>query len=242
MAASELSKGEEVGRSAFARMTAAIYWGMVLEVMFIIATSPGLVATFFLSPDLSNLPLFAVCALPVGPALSGLVFAWRRRAFDLDLAPAARFWRGYKLNFVDVMKWWVPFLALVAAGSLVATNLSLTFLPDGAVWVFLVLGILAALWEAHMLIMTSAFSFRTRDASRLAVYFFFRCFPATLAYLSLLVVCFALTYLFGAWLPILAGSILSAMYVRAARTEMWLATDQFTTHDDTEETEEDSDE
>jgi len=236
MAASELSKGEEVGKSAFARVTAAIYWALILEVMFIVATSPGLVASFFLSPDLGNLPLFAACLLPVGPAVSGLVFAWRRRAFDLDLNPAPRFWRGYKLNFVDVMKWWVPFLILVAAGSFVATHLSLTFLPENSVWLFLVLGVLAALWAAHMLIITSVFSFRTRDAARLSVYFFFRCFPATLLYLSLLVVCFALTYMFGAWLPVLAGSVLSAMYVRAARTEMWLATDQFTAHGETGET------
>ena len=240
MAASELSKGEEVGRSAFARMTAMIYWVIVLEIMFLVATSPGLIASFFVSADLSNFPLFVACLLPVGPALSGLVYSWRRRAIELDLSPAPRFWRGYRLNFVDVMKWWVPFLILVAMGGFVATHLSLTFLSESSVWLFVVLGVLAALWAAHMLILTSVFSFRTRDAARLAVYFFFRCFSTTLLYLSLLVVCFALTYLVGMWLPVLAGSIFSAMYVRAAHTEIYLATDQFTLHE--EDSEDESDE
>ena len=237
MADSELSKGEEIGRSAFARMTAMIYWAIVLEIMFIAATSPGLIASFFLPPDLSNLPLFAVCLLPFGPALSALVFAWRRRSIDPDLSPASRFWRGYRLNFADVMKWWVPFLILIVLGSFVATHLSLTFLPEGSVWLFAVLGVLACLWAGHMFILTSVFSFRTRDAARLSVYFFFRCFPATLLYLSLLVVCFALTYLVGVWLPVLCGSILAAMYVRAAHTEMYLATEQFTPHPEVEEDE-----
>ena len=240
MAASELSKGEEVGKSAFGRMTAMIYWIVVLEIMFLVTISPGLIVSFFLSPDLSNLPLFAVCMLPVGPSLSALVFAWRRRQMDLDLSPASRFWRGYRINIVDVLKWWVPFLILVGLGSFVATHLSLTFLPEGSVWIFIVLGVLACLWAAHMFIVTSIFSFRTRDAARLSVYFFFRCFPATLLYLSLLVVCFALTYLVGIWLPVLTGSILAAMYVRAAHVEMYLVTDQFTPHE--EESEDDDSE
>jgi len=241
MAASELSKGEEVGKSAFARVTAMIYWVLVLEIMFLVTVSPGLIASFFLPPDLSNLPLFAVCLLPFGPSLSALVFAWRRRQFELDLSPAARFWRGYRINLVDVLKWWVPFLILIALGSFVATHLEFTFLPEGSVWLFVVLGVLACLWAGHMFIVTSVFSFRTRDAARLSIYFFFRCFPATLLYLSLLVVCFALTYLVGIWLPVLCGSILAAMYVRAAHVEMYLVTDQFTPHEEDSEDESDED-
>jgi len=243
MAASDLSRGEEVGRSAFARVTAMIYCFIILELVFLVAISPSLVAIFFLSPEFNNLPLFIICALPVGPALSGVVFALRRRSLEgPDLSPAAHFWRGYRLNFKDVLRWWAPFLILCALGSFVAINLSLTFLPDSAVWVFIALGVLAALWAGHMLILTSAFSFRTRDAARLAGYFFFRCFPATLVYLSLLVVCFALTYLVSMWVPIIVASLLSAMYVRASTSTMDITTEQFTAHEEDAATDEPTDE
>ena len=228
MAASELSKGAEVGKSTFARVTAMVYWLIMLEVMFLLFTAPGWVATLFLAADSSNIPLYVACLLPLGPAVAALVFAWRRRELEgPDLAPARRFWRGYRLNFGDVLRWWAPFLALVAAGGFVAVNLPLIGLPAGLAWVFVGLGALAGLWAAHMLVMTAVFSFRTRDASRLAIHFFFRCFPATLLFLSLLVVCFACTYLVGTWLPILAGSVLSQMYVRAAAKEMDIVTAEF---------------
>jgi len=234
MAASELSKGAEVGKSAFARVTAMIYWLIMLEIMFIVFTSPGWVASLFLASVSSNVPLFVICLLPVGPAVAAMVFAWRRRQLEgPDLSPVARFWRGYRLNFADVLKWWVPLLIVVALGGFVAVNIRLTFLPAGMVWVFIGLGVLVGLWACHMLILTSVFSFRTRDAARLSMFFFFRCFPATLLYLSLLVICFGLTYLVGMWLPILVASILSTMYVRAAAATMSIATDRFIASVDT---------
>ena len=228
MAASELSKGAEVGKSTFARVTAMIYWLIMLEVMFVIFTAPGWVASLFLDDDPSNIPLFIACLLPVGPAVAAMVFAWRRRELEgPDLAPARRFWRGYRLNFADVLRWWVPFLVLVAVGGFVATNLHMINLPAGLIWIFVGLGVLAALWAAHMLVLTAAFSFRTRDTSRLAIHFFFRCFPATLLFLSLLVICFISSYLVGIWLPILAASVLSQMYVRAAAKEFDIVTAEF---------------
>ncbi|MDR2973309.1 MAG: hypothetical protein LBV00_01150 [Propionibacteriaceae bacterium] len=236
MAASELSQGQEVGRSGFARVTAMIYWVMVLTFMFALTTAPGWVVSLFLAPDPSNLPWFVACLVPVGPALAALVFAWRRRDIEgPDLAPAVRFWRGYRLNLVDVLRWWAPYLAVLAVGGFVATNLHRLALPTGSVWFFIGLGAISALWAGHMIILTAAFSFRARDAARLGLYFFFHCFRATLLYLSLLIIVFACTYFVGMWLPVALSAILALFYVRAAGPMMTQVTAQFVAPDEVDD-------
>ncbi|MDR2929472.1 MAG: hypothetical protein LBV06_00975 [Propionibacteriaceae bacterium] len=229
MSDSELLNGAEVGRSAFARITAMIYWVIVLTVLFGLVAAPGWVASLFIAPDPSNWPLFMACLLPVGPGVSAMVFAWRRRALEgPDLSPAARFFRGYRLNAVDVLRWWAPYLIVVALGGFVAANIGLTGLPTGLVWVLVALGFLSALWAGHMMILTSVFSFRTRDAARLSLFCSVRCVGVTLLFASLIVVCVAATALIGMWAPLLFAGVLAAMYVRAAAPAMTLVTEQFT--------------
>ena len=51
--------------------------------------APGLVVLLLLDRDGSNVPLFAVCAVPLGPAVSAAVYALHRRHSDLaDLRTA----------------------------------------------------------------------------------------------------------------------------------------------------------
>ena len=72
---------------------------------------PGLIPLVLLDRDPSNLPLVALCLVPLGPALSAMLFALRHRSRDLtDLHPAAAFWRGYRLNVWPVLRLWVPWL------------------------------------------------------------------------------------------------------------------------------------
>ena len=59
-------------------------------------------AVLLLDRDPSNAALVAALCVPVGPALSAALFAWRVFRDDRDLAPARHFWRGYRLNAVDV--------------------------------------------------------------------------------------------------------------------------------------------
>ncbi|MDR2895198.1 MAG: hypothetical protein LBV30_00865 [Propionibacteriaceae bacterium] len=233
---SELLRGAEVGSSSFARLTAWLYWLMVLGVLFCLTTAPGWVISLFLGSDPSNLPYFFLCLLPFGPSVAALLFAWRRREMEgFDLRPARRFWRGYKLNALDVLRWWLPYLLLVALGSYVATHLDGTIFPLSLNWVMVGIGVVSALWAGHAMVVTALFSFRTRDVARLGAFLFIRRFPVTLLYLSLLAVVFATTYLSGIWLPLIASSVLSLLYYQSSRSAVDIITNQFVKADATED-------
>src|SRR5262245_43481862 len=90
------------GEGPFSRAAALIYTVLVVDGLLIITALPGLVPLVLLEGDASNIPLAAACALPLGPSLAAALYAMNRRSNDIaDLHPAAAFWRGYRLNFLD---------------------------------------------------------------------------------------------------------------------------------------------
>src|SRR3712207_5924688 len=89
----------QFGEGPLSRAAAFVYTLLVIEVLLVVTSLPGIVPLLLLQRDASNVPLAALCAVPFGPALSAAVFALRHRRLDLtDLKPAIAFWRGYRLN------------------------------------------------------------------------------------------------------------------------------------------------
>ncbi|TMR25323.1 DUF624 domain-containing protein [Nonomuraea turkmeniaca] len=186
---SEVTAGRRFGEGPLSRASALIYTLLVVEGMFLVAAAPGLVALPLLGQDVSNVPLAALCALPLGPALSAALYALRHRSRDLtDLHPAAAFWRGYKANVRGVLKIWIPWLAGVAIIGMNFANFAAAGVPG---WWAVLLGLVAVaamLWVANALVIASLFEFRAVDVARLAAYFLMRHPKATLGNVPLLVV------------------------------------------------------
>jgi hypothetical protein len=147
----------------------------VVQACVLVTAAPAVLLPVLLDRDASNVPLLAVAAVPLGPALSAALYALRHRGHDLtDLSPARTFWRGYRLNARAVLKLWLPWLAWAAvAGTSLAH-------PEGAGvprWWHAALVTLAAgslLWQANALVIASLYEFRTRDTARLAAWFLIR--------------------------------------------------------------------
>jgi len=179
-------------RGVLGRLTGAVYWFLLVEVCFLLAALPGFVGILLLDRSPSNLPLYALCALPVAPAFSAAMsaIAARSRADDLSVWP--RYWRAYRQNVGDVLWVWVPTLAAatvlgitIAFGS--AAGVDGFFV--GAAVVFLVV---LAVWSSHALVIASLFRFRARDVARLALYYLAARPLVTLGALSYLVLAVAL--------------------------------------------------
>jgi uncharacterized membrane protein YesL len=177
------------GEGPLSRASAMIYTLLVVEVLVVVAILPGLVPLMLLDRDASNLPLAAICAIPVGPALSAALFALRHRRLDLtDLAPAKAFWRGYKANFAGALQIWVPLLVWL---TILAVNLSHRAQAGISIWwaaLMVVIAAVAALWGMNALVITSLFSFRARDIARLSLYYLGRTKGVMLGNLCLLIV------------------------------------------------------
>ncbi|MET7423527.1 hypothetical protein [Dactylosporangium sp. NPDC005555] len=160
------------GTGPLSRVAARTYTLLVVEALFAAATAPGLALLVVLGRDAGDIPLAAVAALPVGPALSAALFALHRQPADLtDLHPAAAFLRGYRLNALGALRIWAPLLAVLTVVAVVLAHRSAAGVP--AWWLALLVALAAAatLVAVTALVIVSLFVFRPGDVLRLAVHF-----------------------------------------------------------------------
>jgi len=172
---SEKAATREFGTGPLSRVSALVYALLVTEGLFLLTTVPGLVPLLLLDRDASNLPLDALCLVPVGPAASAALFALHRRQSDLgDLHPAATFWRGYRLNAAGALKVFVPWLVILTMVAMTLAHRHAARLPGWWLVLLVVITVAATLWLVNALVITSLFAFRTVDIARLATWFLSR--------------------------------------------------------------------
>ncbi|MFY1636440.1 DUF624 domain-containing protein [Solwaraspora sp. WMMB335] len=208
----------QFGDGPLSRAAAIVYRLLVVELLLLAGVLPGLVPAVLLARDPSNIPFYAACAIPIGPALSAALYAIAAHRPDLtDLHPAADFWRGYRTNLGGVLRIWLP---LLAGSAVIAINLAYFTAAGVPGWwaVLLVcVAVGAAAWGGNALVITSLFRFRSRDVARLAAYFLTRTPGATLGVLALLVVAAAITAYASEAVLALAGSVLALLLLRTSR-------------------------
>ena len=217
------------GEGPLARAAALIYTLMVVEGLLLLTTVPGLVPLFLLDRDASNIPLAALCLLPVGPAVCAVVYALHRRQADLtDLTPAVAFWRGYRLNLGGALRIWVPALAWLAVIGIGVTRRAAIGLPGWWAALLVAFAAVATLWVANALVITSLFAFRPIDVARLAAYFLGRTKAVTLGNLCLLVCAVALVAVASEAVLALVGVVFAAFLLRIGQPRIALVTEEFT--------------
>jgi hypothetical protein len=217
------------GAGPLSRAAALIHTLVTVEVLLLAAASPGLAGLFLLGPDPSNLPLAAVCFLPLGPALSAAVYALHHRSRDLtDLHPARTYWRGWRLNALPSLRLWAPLLGWLTIVAFTLSHFSATGLPGWWAVLLGLIGLGSLLWGAHALVLCSLFTFRTRDTARLAAYFLVRRGRATLAAGSLLVLAGGMTALLTEALPALLAAPLLLSLLHSSRPVIAETQEDFT--------------
>ncbi len=208
----------QFGEGPLSRAVALIYSLLVTEILLVLTTLPGLVPMFLLDRDASNLPLVAICALPLGPAVSAALYTLRHHRPDLaDLRPAALFWQGYRANFRPVLGIWVPWLVWL---TIVAVNLSHLAAASVPGWWGVLLALVAlgvTLWGTSALVITSLFSFRLRDVARLAAHFLGATPGVTLGIACLLVLAAGIIWVASEAVLGLLGSVLVLALLHTCR-------------------------
>lgn len=225
------SRGPESrwGEGTLARVSALVYTMLVVEFCFLLTTLPGLIPLVLLERDPSNLPLVALCLVPLGPALSAVLFALRHRSRDLtDLHPAAAFWRGYRLNLGPVLRLWVPWLV---AMTIIAVNLAyfdVSGLPGWWAVLLVIVAVGVTLWVINALVITSLFAFRARDVARLAAHFLARTFGATAGNACLLIVAVGVVFYASEAVLVLLAWAFGQFLLLNNRSTIAEVTDRFT--------------
>lgn len=213
-------------RSVFTALTEGVYWFVVIDVLLVLACAPTVLAWGLLTPDASRVMALVLATLPVAPAVSAALHAWRARSTDSDLVPASRFLRGYRATVVDSLKLALPatvILAVLSANISYGKVLGTASLSSA----FLVLGVLVLLVLVRALTISSQFTFRFVDVLRLAVFTLFARPLSTLALLSLGVLTVGLTFVVGGFALLLTGSLLTFALWNSERPVSRLLTEQF---------------
>ncbi len=182
-----MAERREFGDGPLGRAANAIYWYLVVELLLVLTSLPGLVALALLDRSPGNVPFAVLCLLPLGPAASAGLFALRDRATADALTPASSFWRGYRLNWADVLRVWAPALVVLGILGFSLANLGASGVPTWYAPVLLVIGAGLLLWTVNVLVIVSFFGFRARDSARLAAHYLAARPLVTLGNLSLLV-------------------------------------------------------
>ncbi|AWS43412.1 DUF624 domain-containing protein [Streptosporangium sp. 'caverna'] len=225
----DTTAGRRFGEGPLSRASALVYTLLVVELLLLTATLPGLVGLVLLDRDAANVPLAALCLLPAGPALSAALYALHHRRLDLtDLHPAAAFWRGYRANAREVLKLWVPWLVWLAVIGSNLANFVASGVPGWWGVLSVIIALAATLWVANALVITSLFTFRARDAARLAAYFLTRSPRGSLGNAGLLVVAAGITLVATEVASALLASVLASMLLLNSRSMIAEVRDRFT--------------
>ncbi|MFG1902891.1 hypothetical protein ACQP0I_15420 [Micromonospora carbonacea] len=219
----------QFGEGPLSRSAARVYTLLVVELLLLLACLPGLVPLVLLDADASNIPLYAACALPLGPALSAALYALHHQRPDLtDLRPAAAFRRGYRANLAGVLRIWVPLLALLTVVAVNLAHLDVAGVPRW--WAVPLVGVaaLAALVGVNALVITSLFAFRARDVARLALHFTVRAPGVGIGTALVLVAGAAVTAVTSEAVLALAGSVCALALLRVAAPMVETIREEFT--------------
>ncbi|MEU1245037.1 DUF624 domain-containing protein [Micromonospora parva] len=220
----------QFGDGPLSRITSRVYILLVVELLLLLTTVPGLLPLLLLDRDPSNLPLVALLLVPVGPALSAALYVLRHQRTDLtDLRPAAVFWRGYRANAFGVLRIWVPTLLWLAV---LALNLAYRDAVGLATWwtvPLVLIAVAVTLGAANALVITSLFDFRTRDVLRLAVHFLVRTPAVTVGNVLLLAAAAGVTAVLSEAVLTLLASIAALAFLRVSEPMIHLIRKEFTT-------------
>jgi uncharacterized membrane protein YesL len=215
---SDAATRSSFGTGPLSRAAALVYTLLVVEFMFLLTAAPGLVLLVLLERDASNIPLAAVCALPLGPALAAALYAMHHRSRDLtELSPASAFWRGYRANARGALQIWVPWLALLTIIGVNLANFAAAAVPGWWAVLLVLIAVAATLWTADALVITSLFAFRVRDVARLSVYFLVRAPGVTVGLACLLFLAAGVTVVTSEAVLMLLGSVFAAAVVVTCR-------------------------
>ena len=216
------------GEGLLSRTATVVYWFLVIEALVLLTTAPALAAVVFLAGGRGNAPLIGLCFVPVAPALSAAVFAWRVFLTERDLSPAEHFRRGYRLNWRDVLRWWVPTLAVLTLIGFTLANLDLAGVPAGYGVALLLVAAAVLLWAAPALVLSSTLSLRTRDLVRLAAFYLGARPAVTFGVLSLLVAAAGIVVLTSDWVLVLVASPATLLLLRTTEPVLRDAAERFT--------------
>ncbi|MEU2202344.1 glycosyltransferase [Isoptericola sp. NPDC019482] len=207
----------EFGEGVLGRVTARVYWYLVVGVLVALGCVPSLVLLALLDRSTGNALLVPLCLVPAAPFLAAGIFALHARAGADEPVPGRTFVRGLRLSWLDALRLWVPAMAVLGVVLTSVVHRGAAGISVAYAVVLGVVGLVVLLWAVQALLLASLFSFRARDVARLSVYYLGRRPGVTVGLLALVVVAGGVVWLAGELVLALVAVAWLAFLLRVAQ-------------------------
>jgi uncharacterized membrane protein YesL len=217
-----MDNGKEFGRGILSVITNHIYWLGLINFYFVLCNIVFLFFFISLIPSFSNMIVYFLALIPTGPALTALFYTLNKLMRDKEISPTKDFFYGYKMNFVETLKIWLPMLLVVFI--LVVDLQYLNSNPETKNQVFagiiLVVLLLIGTISVYVFSIAANFKFRVRDIYRLSVYYSFYKIKATTGNIGIVIVTLFLMNVTSDFILLLLASLICYTLVLNTHTVM----------------------
>ncbi|MCJ7841319.1 DUF624 domain-containing protein [Lederbergia sp. NSJ-179] len=215
-----MNKRQEFGQGIFSVVTNYIYWFILTNIFFVFCNIIFLFAFMTLEPVLSNMILIFLALIPTGPAITALCYVMDKLVREKEISPTKDFFYGYKINFKDTLKVWLPMLAAIF---ILIIDLQYFYQDSTKInqimaVVFLVgLGFLICIL-LYVFPITAKFKFRMRDVFKLSIYYSFKKLKITTGNIGTIIIALFLMLITTDFLFLFIASVLSYVLTLNSRT------------------------
>jgi uncharacterized membrane protein YesL len=191
-------------------VTNHIYALFMTNIYFVLCNIICLFFFMTLEPTFSNITIYFLALIPTGPAITALFYSIGKLIREKELSPLHDFIHGYKINFKDTMKFWLPLLLVLyilivdihyfnSNGSTINNVLSV---------VFLVGIILTMVISMNAFLIIAGFKFRFKDLWKLSVYYSFKKVKITFGNISIVIITLFLISVTSSFLLLFIASLI----------------------------------
>lgn len=227
-----VQKKAEYGAGPLFRVAGAVA-GVMMGSALLVLANLLLVPALLVTPATGSWLVLAAL-VPLGPSLVACSYAFNRLLAGRGTGIFQDFIRGFRVNFGQAVRLWLPYLLVLATIAASLTALPAALGPGspaepGLRLALLVLALLVSTAALQALLLLSRFSFRTRDLVRLSLYSFGVQKRVALGNAGILFVTATLLLATTAYLlPFLAGTVVFLACLNS-RPLLRLVEERFTT-------------
>lgn len=163
---------QEFGSGLLYQITNWIYWLLVLNICFVGTNIFFLLAVITLTPDLSNIIFYYLSLILSGPSIAALLYSTLQLIQEKEETPLRDFFRAYRINLKDTLRFWVPVLTFFCIGVVNIKYLSIhhSVLNEIISMALLLLYFFLAIVTIQAFVINSKLSFKTLDLFKVAIY------------------------------------------------------------------------
>ncbi|MCM2531262.1 YesL family protein [Neobacillus pocheonensis] len=204
-----MKKRNEFGEGILFNLTNHIYSLLMTNIYFVLSNLLVLIFFITLKHSFTNITLYFLALIPTGPSISALFYSIGKLIREQELSPFKDFFHGYKINFKDTLKFWVPLLLVLFILSVdLQYYKAAASLGHSILFVLILIGIVFLLvLMLNAFLINAGFVFRTKDVWKLSVYYSFKKLKTTFGNIGIVIITLFITAITSNFLIIFIASL-----------------------------------